>query len=190
MLWDARNRVRLAALDIPPEGVLALIRDVDRTFKRRRRTYSAVNDQGFAVDVIRPLERNEATTKLRGVGDDRDIEAAAIEGLIWLINAPKFEHVAIDERGMPVRIVCVDPRVFALHKFWLAQEAPLREAGKRRRDRAQALTAAILADRYLRLSFEARDLSALPLRLVQHAKALVTEAQELVVEEIGADADD
>ncbi len=38
-------------------------------------------------------------------------------GRAWLESAPPFEAPAIDERGEPLRIVTVDPRIFAIHKL-------------------------------------------------------------------------
>ena len=177
LLWDARNRVRLAALDVPAEDVLALLRDIDASFERQRRSFTAQNADGFEVDVIRPLATDEAASQLKGLGNDADVAAAAIQGLQWLVNAPKFERVVIDDRGQPVRMVTIDPRVFALHKWWLANEAPDRDPGKRRRDRPQALVAARIAQDYLRLPFQARELSALPLNTAQQAKDLIREAK-------------
>lgn len=169
LMWDARNKLKLAALDISPEGVMGILRKVDKTFAKTKRPYQAANDDGYFVDLIRPVEPSEALRSLRGIGSEIDLEAAAIMGLQWLINAPRFEQVAISEQGRPVRLCCTDPRAFALHKLWLATEAPQREAGKRQRDRLQALAAASVASERLGLKMTAKDLSALPRRLSQHA---------------------
>ena len=127
LMWDARNKLKLATLDVSTDGIMGVLRGVDSSFTKTRRTYQAVNDEGYFVDLIRPMEANEMT-KLRGIGDDLDLEAAAIMGLQWLINAPRFEQAAISERGRPLRMICADPRAFALHKLWLSNDAPQREA--------------------------------------------------------------
>lgn len=92
------------------------------------------------------------------------LEGAAIGGLVWLVNAPKFEAIVIDERGYPVRVATIDPRVFALHKSWVAARED-RDPLKTRRDLAQAKAVAVLATKYLRLSFDHGELSELPLAL-------------------------
>lgn len=174
LLWDARRKLKLALLDGEAEwkGVLGILRKVDRTFERSRDGFRAANDAGYLVDLVRPLAADERRCNLTGPGGETDLEAAAITGLQWLINAPRFTQVAIGEDGRPVRIACIDPRVFALYKRWMATEAPEREPIKRRRDREQAVAVAKLAKERLGLPFKAKDLSALPLRLVRHAKEL------------------
>lgn len=173
LLWDARQKLKLAVVEEGSvHGVLGVLRSVDKTFARTSQRYRAANDDGFLVDLIRPFEPDEMSSKLQGPGGADDLEASAILGLQWLINAPKYEHIVIAEDGMPVRLVCVDPRAFALHKYWLSKEAPNREPAKRRRDLAQAKAAAVIARDHLDLPFKAKDLSALPLRMVQQAKEL------------------
>jgi len=46
----------------------------------------------------------------------------ALPGLQWLLNSPKLDAVAIDEDGWPVPMRVPDPRAFALHKAWLADD--------------------------------------------------------------------
>jgi len=177
LLWDARRKLKLALLDTPDSGVMGILRGIDPTFaKSRRDAFRAVNDDGYLVDLIRPLEVDEMQNRLHGVGDDLDLEAAAIMGLQWLINAPRFEHVAIAEDGQPLRMVCIDPRAFALHKHWISQRND-REPDKRRRDAMQALAVAIMAKQNLGLEFKAKDFTALPLGLVQGAKDLARVAR-------------
>jgi hypothetical protein len=105
-----------------------------------------------------------------------------IFGLTWLVNAPKVEAAPLDERGYPVRIVAVDPRCFALHKLWLSTR-PDREPLKMRRDLEQARAAATIAQRYLRLPFEADSLSALPLAL----RRLAPQVTDIVAAQRDAD---
>jgi hypothetical protein len=172
LLWDARRQLSVALVDVPTDGVLGLLKKVDRSFTVRRGSFRAVNADGYYVDIIRPFEADEMRASKTRIGDADDIEAAAIEGLEWLINAPKFEQIAVGDDGLPVWISCVDPRAFALHKYWVSQRddrAPL----KRWRDMAQAKAVAALATDHLRLRFDAKELSALPARIVQASAALL-----------------
>ena len=94
-----------------------------------------------------------------------------IDGLNWLVNSPRFEATAIAEDGMPVWISCIDPRAFALHKYWLSKQES-REAIKKRRDAVQAAAVANVAER-LGLKFNQKELSALPLQLVSQWKEII-----------------
>jgi hypothetical protein len=115
--------------------------------------------------------RDNRAAALTDLSDD--LEGAAIFGLDWLINSPKLEAVAIDERGNPVCMVVIDPRAFALHKSWLAERID-REPLKAVRDREQAKAAATIATRYLRRRFDGPELSALPQSLRDRAEQLLT----------------
>jgi hypothetical protein len=175
LLWDARRKLSLAILDeVRPAGIIGLLQNVDRTFAAAPGHYRAINDEGYYVDLIRPLERDEMSTKVRRLIDaDHDMEASALLGLDWLINAPKFEEVAIGSDGRPLWMACVDPRAFALHKLWLSKQES-RDPEKRRRDAGQAEAVAEVARGYLGLKFDARDLSALPKDLMRGARELNT----------------
>lgn len=173
LLWDARRKLSLAVLDeMRPEGVIGLLRRVDHSFESRAGHYRAVNSDGFYVDLIRPLQRDEARTAAERISDsEHDMVASAVVGLQWLINAPKFDQIAIGFDGRPVWMSCIDPRVFALHKFWMSKQ-PDREPLKRRRDTAQARAVAMVAKDYLDMTFSAKGLEALPIDMVRCAKEL------------------
>jgi hypothetical protein len=165
LLFDARRRMSIVAKEeIDEKGLIGILQNTDKSFApQRKRGFRAVNDKGYLVELIRPQAKNVLSdNRATALSDDQnDLEAAAIFGLDWLINAPKVETVAIDERGYPAPIVAVDPRVYALYKFWLAGR-PDRNAVKAVRDRAQAEAVAFVAARYLGLDFTNGDLMALP----------------------------
>lgn len=178
LLMDARRHLRLAIAEVRQEGVLGLLRKVDKSFEPQGpHAYRAINRDGFYVDLIRPEARNEINQKgMDRIGQaEEDLEGSPIRGLDWLVNAPKFSAVALDEGGFPVRIEAVDPRAFALHKAWVSGLAG-REAIKKVRDREQAEAVASLSVRYLNLSFEDSDLTALPRELRDQAEALLAAA--------------
>jgi hypothetical protein len=172
LLWDARRRLSLAASDLRASGIIGLLRRVDSSFSLGATYgYSAVNDDGYYVDLVCPHDDRFMRSVRNRFGDaEEDLEPAPIEGLEWLLNAPKFEEIVIGEGGRPAPIVCTDPRIFALHKWWLAQR-PDRNPVKRRRDSAQAIAAARLARSHFNLEFDDAALSAAPqsLRAGLHA---------------------
>jgi len=178
LLWDVRRNLRLALIDADERGVLGLLRKVDSSFHKTRHSYRAINNDGYFVDLIRPMEKDEMLEPNKKMGGNEDLEAAAILGLQWLINAPRMNQIAIGDDGYPVMISCVDPRAFALYKRWLSEEAEDRDPQKKRRDKQQAIAVANIAQNYLDLKFSAKDLSALPLRLTQHAKQLIAAASK------------
>ncbi len=85
---------------------------------------------------------------------------------------PIFDSMAVDERGLPLRIAVPDPRVFAIHKSWLSGR-PDREPVKRARDVAQAAAVAQLVSRHLtHLAYEPNELAAVPKKLFEEARPL------------------
>lgn len=166
LLLDARRRLHLMTPDdTDGKRLLDMLRSADRSFQTSARTFRAVNGEGYMVDLIKPrprdLRRRERTSL-----SANDLEAAEIEGLVWLENAPSFEAVAIDERGFPLRLVVPDPRVFAIHKHWVAKQAG-RESIKARRDAAQSVLVGRLTREMLpHLPFEPGELRMLPREIV------------------------
>ena len=174
LLYDARRHISFALKAFRRTGLIGLLQEVDTSFAPvRPRAFRAVNKDGYLVDLIRPEAKDAFRDRLPAALSDLpdDLEGAAIFGLAWLINSPRVDAIAIDERGYPVRIVAIDPRAFALHKLWLSSR-PDREPIKKARDQEQAKVAAIIASRYLRRSFDSPDLEALPNALRELAPKL------------------
>jgi hypothetical protein len=55
----------------------------------------------------------------------------------------------------------IDPRVFALHEVWVSNRVD-RDSLKKRRDKEQALSAALIAERFLGMNFDFPDLLVQP----------------------------
>ena len=178
LLIDVRRHMSFAvAEDVRPQGIMGLLRKADRSFSRTAE-FRATNDEGYFVDLIAPMRPDEVSATAIRLGDSNDdLAAAAILGLQWLINAPKFEEVVIGEDGRPLWVSCIDPRALALHKYWVSRQNS-REPTKRRRDANQAQALALLAADYLGLDFKAKDLTALPIEMTRAAKDLVAAARK------------
>jgi len=177
LLYDARRHLSLAVKGLATEGLIGLLRKVDGSFAPARpRGFRAANRDGYLVDLIRPeakdVFRDKLPSALSELSDD--LEGAAIFGLGWLLNSPKLEATAIDEKGYPLRLVVIDPRAFALHKAWVSERED-REPLKAVRDLEQAKAAAIIATRYLKKSFASAELAALPKKLLAIAPKLLEE---------------
>jgi hypothetical protein len=101
----------------------------------------------------------------------RDIDPT--EGGDWLARAPKLTATVIGQDGLPAPIVCVDPRIFALHKLWLSRRRG-RQPASRPRDAQQAIAVAAVATYYLNLKFDRRLSKWLPPALAAGIEQLKT----------------
>jgi hypothetical protein len=145
LLLDSRARLSfVASEDVEDASLLRILQRVDKSFSRSRENFRAINEEGYLVDLIKPLRDPPWADEAARVGNDPDdLSAVEISGLSWRESAPAFASTAIDERGGPLRIVTSDPRVFAAHKYWLSKRDD-REPVKRRRDLMQARAVAAL----------------------------------------------
>lgn len=177
LLFDARQRLSfIATKDVSQPSLLRLLQKADPSFRRSSQKFHAANQEGYLVDLIKPLRNPPWAKEKERIGlDENDLAAAEIAGLAWQESAPSFETTAIDERGEPCRIVTTDPRIWAAHKFWLSKRAD-REPAKRRNDAAQAHTVAQLVVQYMQhLPYVASELRMLPKRVFDEAKPLFAE---------------
>ncbi|NTJ44237.1 hypothetical protein G6L28_16680 [Agrobacterium larrymoorei] len=166
LLRDARRKISLTANGVSERGLVGLLQDVDSSFAAvRQGSFRAINRSGFMVDLIEPLSKSPFQQAISGVSNhEDDLVSVAIEGMSWLVSAPKTEAILLDETGLPLRMVTIDPRVYALHKLWLSEKED-RDPIKRHRDEQQSSIVAQIAQNHLGLSFDADDLSALPASL-------------------------
>lgn len=176
LLFDVRQRFTFIMHDTRELGFIGLLKQVDGSF-RKFRTYNATNADAYAVDLIRPPSANEASRADKKPSlNPGDLQPAAIDGLQWLINAPRFEETVFGEDGRPLRLVCVDPRAFALHKLWLSRRDD-RGANQRKRDAMQAAAVAVAAQDYMGLKFDRKELAALPKELLDGVGVLTNKGK-------------
>lgn len=172
LLYDSRQRLSLVGRQVREIGFLGILQRLDHSFRPvSRGGFRAANRDGYFVDLIRPEARDPMKDRSPDALSDLpdELHGSPIYGLGWLVNAPRFEAVAIGEDGFPTPLVCLDPRVFALHKAWMSK-AEARDPRKRTRDMGQAKACAAIATSRLGLSFS--DTSALSV-LPAPIKALV-----------------
>jgi hypothetical protein len=166
LLWDARRSLKLTG-DVKAEGLLGLLRKVDRSFSSLGpRSFRAANDEGYMVDLIRPVQGARARWEEKIGNAKDDLHGVDIEGLNWLVNSPKFEEVVIGEDGLPLLMACVDPRAYAVHKAWVATRSD-RKPIQKARDLEQSRIVAALCKQYFGLKFSAPDLTAIPKALLK-----------------------
>ena len=124
LLWDTRKRLQfstqLARVD---SSMLGVLKKVDPTFRiRQSQKYTAVNKDGFEVDIIRRAN--------------------------VLLDAPGFSAVIVATNGTMARMDTVHPATFVAFKRWMADQTG-RDALKRRRDALQADAVQTLMETYL-----------------------------------------
>ena len=177
ILWDIRPKLILVAdKDIDNTGLLGIIRKADRSFESiSPGGFRAVNRDGYMVDLIKSEPKQLLRKETRRMGGPDDLEAAEIRNLQWLISSPKFSQVVIGDDGYPASLVVPDPRVFALHKLWLSEQAD-REPVKKQRDHDQGLAVAQLIIQYLpQYQFNTSELRMFPKDVVQKAKEKISD---------------
>lgn len=132
LLWDTRKRFKLATqLKRLDSSMLALLRKVDKTFALvDGQRYTAVNSQGFEVDILR-----------------REVQEPA-RNAEQLVSAPRFSAIVVGASGQMARMNTVHPLAFARFKRWLAVR-PDRDPLKVSRDVLQADTVEQLVGEYL-----------------------------------------
>lgn len=163
VLIDDRAPLRIA-IDGEARGLEAIARSVDPSFQQRQKgDFRLINKDGFMVEFIRP-EARPAHRVMPGQvsGVDGDAVPAPIVGLEWLVSAPAFTAIAIDDRGFPVRMTAPAPAIWAAHKLWISQRAD-RDPGKAARDRIQAeAVLSLIKDRLPQEKLDPGKHSALP----------------------------
>ena len=103
LLWDIR-RLSLVSDGEQDQGLIGVLRSVDDTFRPiAARCFRAENDAGYLVDLIRPAAKDQRRPGPEKIGDaDDDLFGVEIEGLAWLVNAPKVEETVIGSDGIPL----------------------------------------------------------------------------------------
>ena len=139
LLWDTRKRVqfatRLAKVD---SSMLGVLKKVDATFRiRNSQKYTAVNKDGFEVDIIRREAIDGDPHPLRLSDDEGDFWVAQAPNAHLLLDAPAFSAVVVASNGDMARMNTLHPLAFSKFKRWMAQQ-PDREPAKRGRDALQA----------------------------------------------------
>jgi hypothetical protein len=150
LLWDTRKRFKLATqLKRLDASMLALLRKVDKSFSLiETQRYTAVNSQGFEVDILRRevQEQDPHPAQLSDAPDDFWVVQA--RNAEQLVSAPRFSAVTVGVTGHMARMNTVHPLAFARFKRWLAGR-PDRDPLKARRDTLQADTVEALVRDYL-----------------------------------------
>jgi len=171
VLRDIRPKLRLFAIDdVDNKGLIDILHKADRSFDLfGKKSFRAVNQAGYMVDLIKPESKSVLIRESRQVGSADDLMAAEIKNLHWLVSAPKFYQIVIGEDGFPATMVVPDPRAFAVHKLWVSNQKD-RDALKKKRDRSQALAVCKLILQYMpEFEIKKEDLRMFPEDIIAEA---------------------
>ena len=135
LLWDTQKRVtfatKLARVD---SSMLGVLRKVDPSFRlRSRQLYTAVNKDGFEVDIIRRMKAGDDDHPVKLSDADEDFG---------------FSQVVVASDGTMARMNTLHPATFAKFKLWMAARSD-RVPLKARRDKLQAEAVQRLLESYL-----------------------------------------
>ena len=150
LLWDTRKRIlfstQLAKVD---SSMLGVLKKVDSTFRiRQSQKYTAVNKDGFEVDIIRRERAGDDPHPIKLSDEDEDFWVVQARRANVLLDFPGFSAVIMATNGTMARMNTVHPATFVAFKRWMANQTE-REALKRRRDVLQAEAVQTLLDTYL-----------------------------------------
>lgn len=139
LLWDTRKRLSfIARMEGLNSSFLALLREVDSTFDLRdNQLYTAVNNHGFEVDVIRREAKDGDPHPLKLTDHEDEFYAIQAERAGILLDGEKFSAMIVSGTGRMTRMNTISPVVFAKFKRWMAGQDN-REPLKRQRDILQA----------------------------------------------------
>lgn len=151
LLFDARKRMAFATTleKTAAKSLLGVLKKADRSFRvMRDQLQTAVNDDGFEIDIIRRKATADDPHPMRMSADEDDFWAVQIADGDKLVTGRKFEHLVVASNGEMASMRTLHPLDFIRLKLQLAQ-MPDRDPLKAPKDRLQAEVVKELWDQYL-----------------------------------------
>lgn len=150
LLYDTRRHMKfVSALRKMDTSVIGILQKADKTFRvMPDQLQTAVNGDGFEVDIIRRMARDDDPHPLRMSDRDEDLWAAQVPTGNRLVSGRRFEQMVVAANGDMAWMRTVHPLDFIQVKQWLAA-LPTRDPLKRRKDALQADVVGHLWNEYL-----------------------------------------
>jgi len=150
LLWDTRRRIQFAThMKRMGASMLGILKKVDSTFKLiDGQRYTAVNDEGFEIDIIRREAKDIDPHPLRLTEAEEEFSAVQAKNAGQLLDSQRFSSIIVSTSGHMARMETIDPLVFAKFKRWRANQ-PGRDTLRRKRDTLQAEVVEELTEKYL-----------------------------------------
>ena len=158
LLSDTRKRVAfLGTMKQLDTSLLGVLRKADPTFQvRRDQLQTAVNDDGFEVDLIRRDASYGDPHPLRMTDDAEDLWAVQVSSGERMLSSARFEQMVVSTSGEMAMMQTVHPTTFIQVKRRLASSAH-REPIKRGKDMLQAQIVQQLWNDYLHVRDDSRS---------------------------------
>jgi hypothetical protein len=129
--------------------MLGVLRKVDPTFRiRNSQKYTAVNKDGFEVDIIRRTQLKDDPHPVKLSNEEDDFWVAQAPRVQELLDSPQFSAVIVATNGDMARMNTLAPMAFVHFKQWMST-LPERDPLKRRRDVLQAKAVEYVVREYL-----------------------------------------
>ncbi len=151
LLFDVRKLRAFTTLLKRTElrSLIAVLQRADKTFKvRRDKLETAVNDDGFEVDIIRRMQVDGDPHPLRLSDDENDFWAVQADQGQAMASSPRFAQMVVSPQGEMAIMHTLHPLVFIRLKHALSQRLG-RDPLKAPKDKLQAQVVQALWDRYL-----------------------------------------
>ena len=150
LLFDTRQRAAfVSTLRRLDSSLLAVLRKADKSFAvMRGQLQTAVNDDGYEVDIIRRTAKDGDPHPLRMSASEDDLWAVQVSSGEKMLGARKFEQLVISTTGEMAQMQTLHPLDFIRIKTALAAK-PGRDPLKAPKDALQARVVQQLWDGYL-----------------------------------------
>lgn len=150
LLMDTQKHLLLAStLEGRGESLLSTLQKVDPTFDLRDdQLYTAVNANGFEVDVIRRQAKNHDPHPLQVTTAERDFWVVQVDNGAQMASAERFAQMVVSASGHMALMTTLHPLTFSRLKQALAL-SPTRDPLKKSRDALQARAVAQLVKEML-----------------------------------------
>jgi hypothetical protein len=150
VLFDTRKRVSFfTQLEQDDLSFIKLLQRADKTFEiKEEQRYTAVNKDGFEVDVIRRQAKDGDPHPLKMSHHEEDLWAVQVGSGEQMLGAARFSQIVIASNGAMARMTTIAPEAFVKLKRQLSSSAS-RDPLKRGKDALQAQVVQALMDDYM-----------------------------------------
>jgi hypothetical protein len=150
VLFGTRKRVSFfTQLEQDDLSFIKLLQKADKTFEiKEDQRYTAVNKDGFEVDVIRRQAKDGDPHPLKMSHHEEDLWAVQVGSGEKMLGAARFSQIVVASNGAMARMTTIAPEAFVRLKRQLSSSAS-RDPLKRGKDALQAQVVQSLIDDYM-----------------------------------------
>ncbi len=134
---------------------------IDTTYRMfgQKGRYRFINAQNFSIDLV-----------CSGINDQNN----------WMLNVPRIETISFCDNGLPVPFICLAPHIFAVYKYWQAQNNKDKHKDTRADfDSKQAYAITEMVKKELGRCITVEDYSAMPDCITSCKEKLAQETEQM-----------